>query len=222
MGETTRTIGILLFPGVEELDFAGPWEVLAFWTRTCPEDGWQVITLSRDGAPVECAKGLKVTPDHSFGTAPDLDVLVFPGGMGTRPLVHDEPTLDWLRARRADIPLITSVCTGALVLAAAGLLAGRAATTHWLSLDTLAKLDPTIDIRPDDRFVDAGDIITSSGVSAGIDMALHLLRRLAGDERARWVRRGIQYDPEPPAATAWPAGATWAPPAVDPAAPQPR
>ncbi|WP_194820009.1 DJ-1/PfpI family protein [Nocardia sp. XZ_19_385] len=212
----TRKIGILLFPGVEELDFAGPWEVLAFWTRTAPEDGWEALTFSRDGVEVQCAKGLRVIPDHSFATVPDLDVLVFPGGMGTRPLIHDEPMLTWLRDQRPRIPLITSVCTGALVLAAAGLLTDRPATTHWLSLDVLADLDPTIEVRPDARYVDAGDIITSAGVSAGTDMALHLLQRLAGDERAQWVRRGIQYDPEPPAGTDWPAGKTWELGSVDP------
>lgn len=94
--------------------------------------------------------------------------------------------------------MMTSVCTGALVYAAAGLLTGRPATTHWASLQKLADLDPTIDVRGDERYVDDGDLITSAGVSAGIDMALHLVRRLAGDERAAQVRRGIQYDPEPP------------------------
>jgi len=94
--------------------------------------------------------------------------------------------------------LMTSVCTGSLVYAAAGLLAHRPATTHWASLDVLAELDPTIDVRADERFVDDGDIVTSAGISAGIDMALHLVGRLAGIERARQVRRGIQYDPAPP------------------------
>ncbi|WP_281186476.1 DJ-1/PfpI family protein [Nocardia crassostreae] len=200
---------MVLFDGVEELDFVGPWEVLAFWTRTVPEDGWEVYTVSRDGKPLTCAKGLRVTPDHSFETMPGLDVLVLPGGMGTRPMIHDEPMLNWLRAVRETTPLITSVCTGALVLAAAGLLAGRPATTHWLSLTRLTEIDPSIDVRPDDRYVDDGDIITSAGVSAGTDMALHLLQRLAGDDRARWVRRGIQYDPQPPAGTDWPAGEEW-------------
>ncbi|MFE3190298.1 DJ-1/PfpI family protein [Nocardia sp. NPDC059240] len=209
MTETVRRIGMLLFDGVEELDFAGPWEVLAFWTRMLPEDGWEVFTLSPTGSIVECAKGLKVTPDHSFDSAPAMDVLVFPGGQGTRPMVKDDLILDWVRAQRDRVPLITSVCTGALVLAAAGLLQDRPATTHWRSLDVLADLDPSIEVRRDARYVDAGDIITSSGVSAGTDMALYLVQRLAGDERARWVRRGIQYDPQPPAGTDWPEGAEW-------------
>ncbi|WP_069163289.1 DJ-1/PfpI family protein [Nocardia altamirensis] len=194
----TRTIGLLLFPGVEELDAVGPWEVLAFWTQHFPDDGYTVFTFSLDGGLVTCAKGMRIEATYSFDTAPRRDVLIFPGGMGTRPMVNDEPMLEWTRAQRAVTPLITSVCTGSLVLAAAGLLAGRPATTHWKSLDRLADLDPTIEIRTEDRYVDDGDVITSSGVSAGIDMALHLVRRLASAERAAEVRRLIQYDPEPP------------------------
>ncbi|MBP0457428.1 DJ-1/PfpI family protein [Streptomyces montanisoli] len=196
--EATRNIGILLFPDVEELDAIGPWEVLAFWTRTFPDDGWRVFCLSADGAPVTCAKGLTVQAHHSMADAPPLDVLLHPGGQGTRPLLRDERHLEWVRSQRRAAPLMTSVCTGSLVYAAAGLLAGRPATTHWGSLDLLAELDPTIDVRADDRFVDDGDVVTSAGVSAGIDMALHLVARLASAERAREVRRGIQYDPRPP------------------------
>jgi transcriptional regulator GlxA family with amidase domain len=125
-------------------------------------------------------------------------VLIYPGGQGTRPHLVDAAQLDWVRSRRADTPLMVSVCTGALVYAAAGLLANRPATTHWASLDHLAELDPTIELRTEERFIDDGDVITSAGVSAGIDMALHLVVRLAGVERAREVRRGIQYDPLPP------------------------
>jgi transcriptional regulator GlxA family with amidase domain len=131
-------------------------------------------------------------------TAPPLDVLLYPGGRGTRARLADPAQLAWVREQRSTVPLLTSVCTGSLVYAAAGLLRGRPATTHWGSLATLAELDATIDVRPDARFVDDGDLITSAGVSAGIDMALHLVDRLAGRERAREVRRGIQYDPAPP------------------------
>jgi transcriptional regulator GlxA family with amidase domain len=194
----TKHIGILLFPDVEELDAVGPWEVLAFWARTWPDDGYAVTTLAKDAGPVTCAKGLRIFAEHSCDIAPPLDVLIYPGGQGTRPHLTDDEQLDWVRRQRAAIPLMTSVCTGSLVYAAAGLLAGRPATTHWASLDLLAELDRTIDVRPDDRFVDSGDVITSSGVSAGIDMALHLVHRLTGIDRARQVRRGIQYDPQPP------------------------
>lgn len=194
----TKHIGILLFPGVEELDAIGPWEVLAFWTRGFPADGYAVSTLSRDGGPVECAKGLTVSAGHSFADAPGLDVLLHPGGQGTRPMLTDERHLAWVREQRAQVPLMTSVCTGSLVYAAAGLLTGRPAITHWRSLERLAELDPTVQVRAADRFVDDGDVITSAGVSAGIDMALHLVARLAGADRAREVRRGIEYDPQPP------------------------
>lgn len=194
----TRHIGILLFPDVEELDAIGPWEVLAFWTRTFPDDGWRVCCLSEDGAPVQCAKGLVVGAHHAVSDAPKLEVLVHPGGRGTRPQLRDEAHLAWLRRTREEVPLMTSVCTGALSFAAAGLLAGRPATTHHEALGLLRELDPTIDVRPDARFIDDGDVITAAGVSAGIDMALHLVARLVGVERAREVRHGIQYDPEPP------------------------
>ncbi|MBD3003700.1 DJ-1/PfpI family protein [Streptomyces sp. 5-10] len=196
--EDTRKIGILLFPDVEELDAIGPWEVLAYWTRNFAEDGWQVFCFSADGNPVTCAKGLTVEAHHAMADLPALDVLLHPGGQGTRPQLADDQHLEWVRAQRRSVPLMTSVCTGSLVYAAAGLLAGRPATTHWASLDRLAELDPTIDVRPGERFVDDGDLITSAGVSAGIDMALHLVARLASPERARQVRRGIQYDPRPP------------------------
>jgi transcriptional regulator GlxA family with amidase domain len=191
-------VGILLFDDVEELDAVGPYEVLAAWARYFPDDGWAVTTLSADGAPVRGAKGLTVVPHVAAADAPPLDVLVYPGGWGTRALLADAAHLDWLRAQRAAVPLLASVCTGALVLAAAGLLAGRPATTHWGSLDALRELDTTIDVREGVRFVDDGDVVTSAGVSAGIDMALHLVARLASVERAVAVRRGIQYDPDPP------------------------
>ena len=129
---------------------------------------------------------------------PELDVLLHPGGYGRRDLMKDEAYLDWIRGQSKTTSLMTSVFTGALVYAAAGLLRGRRATTYWQALDELTQVDETIDVRPDERFVDDGDVITASGVSAGIDMALHLVDRLAGRERAREVRRGIQYDPEPP------------------------
>jgi transcriptional regulator GlxA family with amidase domain len=193
-----KHIGILLFPDAEELDAIGPWEVLAFWARTFPDDGYAVSCLSREGGPVRCAKGLVVQAHYSYADVPSLEVLLYPGGQGTRPQLHDKAQLDWVRRQRANVPLMTSVCTGSLVYAAAGLLSGRPATTHWSALDELAELDPTIEVRPNDRFVDDGDVVTAAGVSAGIDMALHLVKRLAGSNRAREVRRGIQYDPAPP------------------------
>ena len=153
-----KQIGILLFPDVEELDALGPWEVLSFWTRTFPADGYEVCTFSRDGGEIACAKGLTVRSGHSFADVPELDVLLHPGGQGTRPMLRDAEHLAWVREQRAAVPLLTSVCTGSLVFAAAGLLAGRPATTHWRSLELLAELEPTARVRPDDRFVDDGDL----------------------------------------------------------------
>jgi transcriptional regulator GlxA family with amidase domain len=158
-----KTIGILLFENVEELDAVGPWEVLSYWTREHPEDGYRVITMAPTLDPVTCAKGLRLIADVATSDAPALDVLIYPGGRGTRPQVLDEARLDWVRAQRATVPLMTSVCTGSLVYAAAGILRGRPATTHWGSLDHLAELDPTIEVRPGARFVEDGDVITSAG-----------------------------------------------------------
>jgi transcriptional regulator GlxA family with amidase domain len=191
-------IGVALFDGAEELDWAGPWEVLAAWAEQWPDDGVRVFTLAREDRPVTCAKGLRVLPDETWATAPPLDVLVYPGGRGTRRELAEEAVLEWIRGAAAGGTVVASVCTGSLVLAAAGLLDGKPATTHWQSLELLPTLGREIEVRPGDRFVDNGNVITAAGVSAGIDMALHLVARLHSPERAREVRRYIQYDPEPP------------------------
>ena len=193
-----RQIGILLFDGVEELDAVGPWEVLANWTQAHPEDGWRVSCVSADGGQVLGAKNLVLGSHHSFSDAPAWEVFIHPGGPGARRLLREPDHLDRVRQLRASVPVMASVCSGALVYAAAGLLTGRRATTHWASLNALSELDPTIHTEVDARFVDDDDIVTSAGVSAGIDMALHLVARFAGTERAREVRRELQYDPRPP------------------------
>jgi transcriptional regulator GlxA family with amidase domain len=193
-----RWIGILLFDRVEEIDAIGPWQVFAWWTSHFPDDGWKVTTFSADGEPVTCGNTLVVTPHHSFATVPALDVLVHPGGDGAETMDEDEPHLEWLREQRKQVELVTSVCTGAVPLAAAGLLRGRPATTHRRFLDTLESLDGSIEVRRQERFVDDGDVITAAGLSAGIDMALHVVGRLAGPERSRQVREGIEYAPDPP------------------------
>ena len=133
-----RHIGLLLFDGVEELDAVGPWEVLAEWTQHHPEDGWDVSCLSAGGKDVLGAKNLVLGAHHSLDDAPQLDILIHPGGKGTRRLLADPAHLDWVRNQRATVPLLASVCTGSLVYAAAGLLAGRPATTHWASLNMLS------------------------------------------------------------------------------------
>ncbi len=190
-------IGIFVFDGAEELDVVGPFEVLSAWAAHSPLHP-EVVTFSTDGAGVRCAKGLRLVPDTSADEVGPLHVLVYPGGHGTRALAADSEHLEWLRGVRAETPLVTSVCTGALVLAAAGLLAGRPATTYWSAFDELAAFDPSVLADTEARFVDDGDVVTSAGVSAGIDMALHLVARLESPDAARGVRRGIQYDPDPP------------------------
>lgn len=191
-------IGFFLFDGVEELDWVGPWEVLASWAQRWPDDAVACTTLSRDGGMVRCAKGTRVLVDHSWADAPAYDVLVYPGGQGTRAQLGDEGIRAWVREIAGQVDVLASVCTGSLVLADAGLLDGRPATTHWRSLELLPTLGRDIDVRADERFVDDGDVVTASGISAGIDMALHLVARLHSPERAREVRRQIQYDPAPP------------------------
>ena len=193
-----RWIGIFLFDLVEEIDAIGPWEVFAWWTTHFPEDGWAATTFSATGAPVTCDGSLVVVPHHSFDTVPPLDVMVHPGGDGAEEMVSDDAHLDWLREQRDQVPLLTSVCTGALPFAAAGLLRDRPATTVRSRFEELGLLDPTIEIRRGERFVDDGDVVTAAGLSAGMDMALHIVGRLAGPKRARQVREGIEYAPAPP------------------------
>ena len=192
------SIAVLIFDGVEELDFVGPWEVLAAWASQHPDDGVEIYTVGWTSREVECAKRLRVTADRTREDLGTPDVLLVPGGRGTRPLVKDEGFLQMLRETADRGARIASVCTGSLTLAAAGLLDGKPATTHWSTLEALASLGKDVDVRPDERFVQAGSIVTAAGVSAGIDMALHLVAELASVERAREVRRYIQYDPAPP------------------------
>jgi transcriptional regulator GlxA family with amidase domain len=191
-------IAIAVFDGAEELDFVGPWEVLAAWRFLYPDDV-EVVLVGDSTAPVTCAKGMRVIPDMSWDQLGEIDVLVYPGGHGTRAQLGDEETRTRLRGLNERGTLMTSVCTGALVYADAGLLDAQPATTHWNAFEELLALGRDIVARPDDRFVDNGAIITAAGVSAGIDMALHLVGRLGSLEKAREVRRYIQYDPQPPA-----------------------
>jgi transcriptional regulator GlxA family with amidase domain len=190
-------VGVFVFDGAEELDVVGPYEVLASWAQYSdlrPE----VVTFSADGAGVRLAKGLCIVPNRSAENVGPLHVLVYPGGHGTRALAADLDHLEWVRRMRASTQLMTAVCTGALVFAAAGLLAGRPATTHWHAFDELIGFDSSVLADTEARFVDDGDVVTSAGVSAGIDMALHLVARLDSVDAARIVRRAIQYDPAPP------------------------
>jgi transcriptional regulator GlxA family with amidase domain len=190
-------IAIAVFEGAEELDFVGPWEVLATWRFLYPAD-IDVFLVGEDSTPITCAKGMRVLPDTSWDQLGKIDVLVYPGGRGTRAQLGNEEIRSRLRLLKEAGTLMTSVCTGALVYADAGLLDGQPATTHWSAFDELLQLGREITPRPDDRFVDVGGLITAAGVSAGIDMALHLVGRLGSPDKAREVRRSIQYDPQPP------------------------
>jgi transcriptional regulator GlxA family with amidase domain len=192
------TIAVALFDAAEELDFAGPWEVLSVWARTWTGDEVAVFTVAESNEPLTCAKGLRVLPERTWQSVDDVDVLVYPGGRGVMSQLGDERIHARLRRLAEKGTLMTSVCTGALAYADAGLLDGRPATTHWSALEDLEELGRNVEVRPEARFVDNGAVITAAGVSAGIDMALHLVARLHSEERAREVRRHIQYDPEPP------------------------
>ncbi|MFD2792308.1 DJ-1/PfpI family protein [Promicromonospora vindobonensis] len=185
-------IGIFVFDGAEELDVVGPFEVFAEWgshSQLRPS----VSTFSWDGSGVRLAKGLRILPAHGADDVGPLHVLVYPGGLGTRQLLAQAGHLEWLRMIRKQTPIMASVCTGALSFAAAGLLAGRPATTHHKHYDELTGFDPSILVDTEARYVDDGDVVTSAGVSSGIDMALHLVERLETAAVARSVRSEIQH-----------------------------
>lgn len=198
VGVTVLRIAIAVFEAAEELPFVGPWEVLSMWAKGWPNDGVEVFTVADSLEPIRCAKGLRVLADRTWADAGQIDVLVYPGGRGVRPQLGQPHVQERLRELARGGTLMTSVCTGSLAYADAALLDGRAAATHWSAIDDLRRLGNEIDARPDDRFVDSGTVVTAAGVSAGIDMALYLVARLHSAERAREVRRQIQYDPEPP------------------------
>ena len=194
------TVGILIFDDVEVLDFAGPFEVFSR-TRTVAgadsrrtEDSapFEVFTVARTRETIAAIGGLKVTPAYAWSDAPAIDILVVPGGFGTRALLQDEPTLAWIRETAARSKHVTSVCTGALLLAKLGLLQNRRATTHWAGLDLLATIDPTIRVQRKARFVHDG-VFTSAGVSAGIDMSFAVVEHLCGREVALETAHYIEY-----------------------------
>ena len=186
------TTGILLFDDVEELDFAGPWEVLT----SARKDGDVVVTVAEHDRPVRSAKGLRVLPDHTFDTCPDLDVVLVPGGAGTR-REDDDVLVAWLAKAAAKATWVTSVCTGSFLLWKAGVARGRTVTTHWAFVDTL-RSKGDITVVDDQRFVVDDHLVTSAGVSAGIDMAFWLVGELYGEDHARDVQHHIEYYPEPP------------------------
>lgn len=184
-------VGILIFEDVEVLDFCGPFEVFSI---TNDAQLYDVRIIAETTAIVRCRNGLLVQPHHAINDHPDLDIVVVPGGRGTRREISNPPVLAWVKAQHERVGLMTSVCTGAFLLAANGLLDGKAATTHWASIDWMRETYPAIDIRDDQRYVDEGRIITSAGVSAGIDMALHVVERMHGPDVARQSARHMEYD----------------------------
>lgn len=193
-----RTVGILIFDEVEVLDFCGPFEVFASTRQegTSGEEGrlFKVLTIAEEQRTIHCRGGLLVQPHHTTTDHPPIDILVVPGGYGTRREQLNTRLLDWIAAQDAHTELTTSVCTGAFLLAERGLLDGHRATTHWTSIDSMRQHYPHITTLADTRVVDEGHLITSAGVSAGIDMALHVVARLHGQSVARATARNMEYD----------------------------
>jgi cyclohexyl-isocyanide hydratase len=185
----TRHIGILVFPGVQQLDLTGPYEVFASLPDT------KVHLIWKDRAPITSATGLVLGPTMTFGECPTLDVICVPGGGGVNALLEDAETLAFIRAQAKQARYVTSVCTGSLVLGAAGLLKGRKATTHWYAHDFLEKFGA---IPVHGRVVRDGNLITAGGVTAGIDFGLAVVAELAGRTEAEAIQLGLEYAPAPP------------------------
>jgi transcriptional regulator GlxA family with amidase domain len=196
MERKPRSVAVLIFEGVELLDFAGPFEVFSS-ARVSPDGNdrlLDVFTVAESAAPVTCNNPLTVMPKYTLGNCPHADVLVIPGGQGTRTAVDRPALIKWIADRADAAELTTSVCTGSFLLAKAGLLDGKSTTTHWGSIQRMRDDFPGLDVRENIRWVDEGEIVCSAGVSAGIDMAFHVLRRLYGADYAAAVARHIEYD----------------------------
>jgi transcriptional regulator GlxA family with amidase domain len=185
---------IVLFDEVEVLDFAGPFEVFAVTGRRRKLEPFDVYTVAERLAPVSARNGLSLNPRHAFADCPPPDILLIPGGYGTRREMKNPMMLEWLARTAPGCELILSVCTGALVLGAAGLLDGREATTHFLAFDELRAVAPHATVREGQRIVDNGNLVLSAGVSAGIDMSLHVVARLLGVEVARETAHYMEYE----------------------------
>ena len=189
---------IVLFPDVEELDFAGPYEVLGMAAKYLYKD-WRVFTVAQERT-VKGSCGLSVNVDYLFADAPAADVILVPGGDGTRPGAKNPALMSYIERTGASAQYVTSVCTGALLLHAAGFLQGKRATTYWAQRDTLSRMGGVEVVA--ERWVHDGNVITAAGVSAVIDMALYLVGVLKGPEEARRLQKMIEYDPSPPYAEA--------------------
>ena len=190
------TYGIFIYEQVAELDFVGPLQVFAASNQLL--GGGRVVTIGQDAAPLRGVGGLRMVPDHGFEDAPKLDVLLLPGTAEINAYaLGNDKAIDWVREQYDQVEWMTAVCTGGLILQKAGLLKGRKATTHWMLMDALAR-DPDVTELPDMRYVRDGKVVTSQGISAGIDMALWLVGEIHTPDHARMVRRILQYDPAPP------------------------
>jgi transcriptional regulator GlxA family with amidase domain len=198
----TIRIGILVFDDAEELDFVGPWEVFTMTNELFARDGkdrpHEVLLVAENDAPFRCAKGMRILPDVTTANCPPLDVLLIPGGQGTRREVKNEALLAWIATTAAKCKWITSVCTGALLLTAAGPAKGKRVTTHWGFIEQLRARGEAAKVLENIRYVRDGNVVTAAGVSAGIDMALWLIGQLHSPGVARAVQRGMEYDPAPP------------------------
>jgi transcriptional regulator GlxA family with amidase domain len=193
-----RRVGILVFPEVEVLDFCGPFEV--FSTTRLDEDRrreepspYDIVLVAEAGGVVVATGGLKVVADHALDDCPPLDVLVVPGGWGTRREMSNDRLIAWIAGRGRQVTTLASVCTGALLLGRAGLLDGRRATTHWKSLGLLRERFPAVSVVDDLHVVEDGELITSAGISAGIDLALRVVARHHGEAVARATARHMEY-----------------------------
>ncbi|HTQ13516.1 MAG TPA: DJ-1/PfpI family protein [Rhizomicrobium sp.] len=198
----TSTIGILVFDGAEELDFVGPWEVFTMVSEVSARAGkdrpHEVKLVAERPEPVRCAKGMRVVPDVTTAQCGKLDVLLIPGGMGTRREAKNGALLAWVAKTAASCQWITSVCTGALILAAAGPAKDKRVTTHWGFIEALRAGGEAAEVLENVRYVRDGNVVTAAGVSAGIDMALWLTGQMHGPATARLVQRAMEYDPAPP------------------------
>ena len=190
---TTRNLAIVLFEDAEVLDFCGPYEVFSLANRESDLPAFNVFLVAEVKSPVVARNGLSVNPDFDFEDAPHVDVLLVPGGIGTRKQLENDRLLDWIR-RTADVAeMVLSVCTGALVLGKAGLLNGLELTTHHVAYDLLRELVPDSTVHEDRRFVDNGKVITSAGIAAGIDMSLYVVQRLVGYSAAVKTAKHMEY-----------------------------
>lgn len=188
------SVGIFLFNEVEVLDFAGPFEVFSI-TKVHEEKPFTVYTVSQNGEMITARNGLKVKPDYSIEDLPPVDILIIPGGKGARENeVKNDIVINWVRQQMKEVKLMTSVCTGALLIAKAGLLEGLKATTHWASIQTFKKDFPNVEVMENVKFVDEGHIITSAGISAGINMSFHIVKNLLGVEIAEETAKNMEYD----------------------------